>query len=284
MVLTGEVPFARASPLESWLKKTKNDFPAPRTVNPQLSERTDWAIRRAMSAAPKERPASCREFMEDLTGQAWRTRSGNGTDSGSLTETSAPRGPTQPLPGMPDLWYLVYKGANGESHTVKGTTDSIRQNVKAGYLGDPTAVLVCRTKTGQFVSLRSVPEFRDLVIAPAPVAVTTSPSGRMARPGTGTAPVVTTPAPGAPATPPRTSAPAGRVTSDPASGVQTDRHTVTPLTAASVKAEESRRTVPATAAKAPIPTAVKAKTDWLPWVVVGIAILSATAGAFFFAR
>ena len=46
----------------------KNDFTPPGKIVPELSERTDWAIRRAMSADPEQRPASCREFAEDLLG------------------------------------------------------------------------------------------------------------------------------------------------------------------------------------------------------------------------
>jgi len=268
MILTGGVPFAKTSPLECWLKKTKNEFPAPRAVNPAVSERTDWAVRRAMSADPKERPASCREFMEDLTGQAWRTRTGTAPDSGAVAESAGPR--TTALPGTPDLWYLVYKGADGEPNTVKGTTDSIRQNVKAGYLGDSGTILVCRTKTGQFVPLRSVPEFRDLVVAPAPVAATANSSERMPKPpSTGGIPGVTGPS----------GQPDQRPASDPAAQIQTDRHTVTPLAAAPVPATPPRRPAPA-----PAPGAPKSRTDWLPWAVVGAAILAATAGAFFLAR
>ena len=44
--------------------------PAAARANPALSDRVDWAIRRSMSADPDKRPASCREFLEDLTGQS----------------------------------------------------------------------------------------------------------------------------------------------------------------------------------------------------------------------
>lgn len=248
MALTGEVPFAKTSPLECWLKKTKNDFPAPKILNKALSDRTDWAIRRAMSADPKERPASCREFMEDLTGQPWRNRTGTGGGSGNDTN------PPRPSP-VADLWYLVYRGSNGEQHTVKGTTDSIRQNVKAGYLGDAGAVLVCRTKTGQFAPLRSVPEFRDLVVTPATISPQLS--GRMSKPGM---PAAQMPAP-------------APVNADAAAEIPTDRHAVvTPVT----PADETQRT---RRLQAP-----PQKTDWVPWAVVAAAMLAAAAGALLLAR
>jgi eukaryotic-like serine/threonine-protein kinase len=69
-MVTGGVPFANDSPIDCWMKKVRNDFPAPRELNSTVSERVDWAIRRAMSGDPSERPGSCREFFTDLTGRA----------------------------------------------------------------------------------------------------------------------------------------------------------------------------------------------------------------------
>jgi hypothetical protein len=133
---------------------------------PSLSERIDWAIRRAMSADPEQRPSSCREFVEDLTGQSTRKLPSTG-DSG---------------PANADVWYLVYKDEEGVSHTVKGSIAAIRRSLKDGLLGDASNVRASRTKTGPFENLRSYPEFRDLVIAPAPLAVprggTTPPTSR----------------------------------------------------------------------------------------------------------
>src|SRR5262249_12482852 len=67
MAVTGELPFKSCGPLDAWMKKIHNELPPARQLAPELSERTDWAIRRAMSANPEDRPASCREFVEDLT-------------------------------------------------------------------------------------------------------------------------------------------------------------------------------------------------------------------------
>lgn len=153
-VVTGQVPFENASPLDCWMKKLRNEFPPPRELNPAVSERVDWAIRRAMSAEPNQRPASCREFVEDLTGQS---RS-SGTTLAPATSAS----------GV-DLWYMVYKDEAGQAHTVKGGTDGIRRALIEGLLGDASNILVSRTKTGQFQPLASHPEFRDLVINPAPL-------------------------------------------------------------------------------------------------------------------
>jgi serine/threonine protein kinase len=151
-MLTGTVPFANANPLDCWMRKIKNEFPPPKELNPAITDRVDWAIRRAMSAELTQRPTSCREFIEDLTGQS--------RGSGSVKTV-----PTNPA----DVWYMVYQDESGQKHTVKGVVDSIRSALKDGLLGDASAILVGRTKTGQFLPLTSIPEFRDLVVAPAPL-------------------------------------------------------------------------------------------------------------------
>jgi serine/threonine protein kinase len=150
MAVTGQVPFNRCSPLDCWMRKTKDELPPPKTLLPGLSDRVDFAIRRAMRANPAERQTSCREFMEDLLGEPWKSRAG--TNSG-----------TNLLPPGDDLWYMVFYDS-GFPKTVKGSTDTIRRNVRAGVLGDHSVILVSRTKAGPFSPLWAVPEFRDLML------------------------------------------------------------------------------------------------------------------------
>jgi serine/threonine protein kinase len=164
-MVTGQVPFANANPLDCWMKKIRNEFPPPRELNPAVSERVDWAIRRAMSADPGQRPASCREFFEDLTGQGRR--------SGSV------KGPAADAPA--DTWYMVYRDEENKQYTVKGTTQSIRDALRQNLLGDPAAIRVGKSKTGQFLPLGSTPEFRDLVVAPAAVGMDGRPTAATPR-------------------------------------------------------------------------------------------------------
>ena len=154
MMVTGELPFKSNGPLDAWMKKVNNEIPAPRALNPELSERIDWAIRRGMSPDPLQRPESCREFIEDLTGHSTR----------KLTTTE----PDQAL--VADLWYLVYKDDDGVTHTVKGTTSAIRRSLKEGLLGNGDNIRIARCKTGPFEPVRSFPEFRDLLIQPSTVS------------------------------------------------------------------------------------------------------------------
>jgi len=162
MMVTGEVPFGKVGPLDCWMKKIRNDYIPPRNLNPNLSDRMDWAIRRAMSGDPEKRPASCREFVEDLTGV-------------TLRQPSAVKEAEQQA--VIDIWYLVYKDETGETHTVKGTTDGIRRALKEQLLGDASNIRACRTKAGPFQTLKDFPEFRDMVVEPAPMPPTNNNAG-----------------------------------------------------------------------------------------------------------
>jgi serine/threonine protein kinase len=150
MMVTGELPFKSNGPLDAWMKKINHDIAAPRTVVPTLSERVDWAIRRAIDKEPTSRPENCREFVEDLTGHSTKVMPG-----------------TEPnMPPLSEYWYMVYTDDAGEVHTVKGTIKGIRRSFKEGLLGDAENVRVARVKAGPYEPLRAYPEFRDLVIKP----------------------------------------------------------------------------------------------------------------------
>jgi serine/threonine protein kinase len=136
MMVTGRMPFAACPPLEAWVRKSKNDLPAPSKLQPGLSERTDWAVRRAMDANPDCRPQTCKEFLEDLTGD----------------------GPLQQ-----PWWYVQYTDAQGKPHLVKGRLAGIRRSVKEGRLGEAGAILISRTKNGAYGPLRDHAELRDLI-------------------------------------------------------------------------------------------------------------------------
>jgi serine/threonine protein kinase len=163
MMMTGELPFRSNGPLDAWMKKIQNDLTPPRQLVPGLSERLDWAIRRAMSANPEQRPASCREFVEDLTGHSTRRL--------PTVDSSTPQA---------ELWYLVYRDEGGQPHTVKGTVPAVRRSLRDGLLGDASNIRAGRTKAGPFEPLRSYPEFRDLVVTAAPLSVPQGPTARLA--------------------------------------------------------------------------------------------------------
>jgi serine/threonine protein kinase len=158
-MVTGVLPFQSNGPLDAWMKKVHNDLDPPRNLVPTLSERVNWAILRAMKSDPNERPTSCREFVEDLTGHPTRRS--------TTVERST---------GTHDQWYLRYTDEEGVEHQVRGSTGAIRRGLQDGKLGDASNITASRVKGGEYESLKSFPQFRDLIVA------TTTPSGQSIAP------------------------------------------------------------------------------------------------------
>jgi serine/threonine protein kinase len=71
MAVTGEIPFRARSQhfLNILKKKLQNELTAPRSLVPSLSERVDFAIRRAVRADRNQRHPTCRAFIAALTGR-----------------------------------------------------------------------------------------------------------------------------------------------------------------------------------------------------------------------
>ena len=153
-MLTGELPYKSVNPLETWMKKVQNDLPTPRELNPRISERTDWAIRRAMDSDPDTRPSSCREFVEDLVGKSTRKSAVN-TPALEKTNIKQPSDP---------IWFMAYNDDLGKLHVVKGTAKAIRRSFKDGILEDPGKYKLGKSAEGPFEEMKIFPEFRDLAV------------------------------------------------------------------------------------------------------------------------
>ncbi len=179
MMVTGELPFKSNGPLDAWMKKINNEIDAPRTRIPTLSERVDWAIRRAISPDPLHRPECCQEFIEDL--------SGHSTKEVITTEPG--------IGALPSYWFMTYTDDAGEEfREVKATVKGIRRSLKEGLLGDAENIRVARTKDGAYEPLKRYPEFRDLVVQPAKASPTPPPPAKktpdaMAKKPSGSIPV-----------------------------------------------------------------------------------------------
>jgi serine/threonine protein kinase len=150
MMVTGELPFQSAGPLDAWMKKVKNDIAPPVQLNREVSERADWAIRRAMSPDPAQRPGSCREFVEDLTGEP---EPGTTSAEGELGITT-----------VTALWHVLYRDADGNIHSTRETTEGVRRVLQDGSLGNAEELRLARKSQGPFEPARNFAEFRDLVL------------------------------------------------------------------------------------------------------------------------
>jgi len=147
-MVTGEYPFGIADPVQAMMRKLRNELTSPRQLAPTLSERVDWAIRRAMSPDPNQRPGSCLEFIEDLTG----------------TDPRPPNDTTPETAASAENWHLVYEDDQGALRTDCGGSQAIRQRLQEGKYGAPGSVRASRNPAGPFESLGAFVEFRDLVL------------------------------------------------------------------------------------------------------------------------
>jgi eukaryotic-like serine/threonine-protein kinase len=160
MAVTGELPFQSAGPLDAWMKKVKNDIVPALQLAPDLSQRADWAIRRAMSPDPTQRPETCREFIEDLTGQSDLAQA---ADADDLAVTVA------------SLWHVLYRDPEGVVHTTCESTEGLRIALQDGSLGSVAELRLARRTQGPFEPPRNFPEFRDLALAAQAVAAVAVP-------------------------------------------------------------------------------------------------------------
>jgi serine/threonine protein kinase len=155
-MVTGELPFGNCSPWEVWKRKTENQLRPPREVLPALSKRLDWAIRRAMSPEPALRPASCREFTDDLTAPPMEAD------------------PKEASSAQPDDWFVLYHDPSGQLQKLSGSTQEVRRWLDKEKPKHATQLQAGRTQNGPFKALSDYPEFRDLLIAVAPPAPSAS--------------------------------------------------------------------------------------------------------------
>ena len=151
MAVTGALPFAGVGPVDIFTRKLRDDLDLPRRLASALSERANWAIRRALAADPRRRTATCREFIEDLTGRRI-LEAGPG-----VFAEEAPR----------ELWFLVYTDGAGEVQTAKGSVNAVRRLLTQRLLKGARGARVGPSESGPFEPLLAHPEFRDLVL-PAP--------------------------------------------------------------------------------------------------------------------
>jgi serine/threonine protein kinase len=148
MTVTGELPFDSAGPLDAWMRKVKNDIVPPQQLVPELSSRVDWAICRALNPDPAQRPASCSEFVDDLTGPDENRTHTPPEDVLSVT--------------LANLWHLLYRDPAGLVHMTRETTEGVRQAIQDGSLGEVAEIRLSRKPIGPFEPPVNFPEFRDV--------------------------------------------------------------------------------------------------------------------------
>jgi serine/threonine protein kinase len=89
MMVTGTIPFFSDEPLIAMFKKkARNEYTPPRTLRPQLSDRVDEVINRAMHAEAGQRYSTCLDFIVALGGKV-------SCEPRAASDPSAPNEPRQ---------------------------------------------------------------------------------------------------------------------------------------------------------------------------------------------
>lgn len=148
-MVTGELPFRGTGPLDTFMKKSKNEYTPPEKISPNLRPSTVKTIKLAMDPEPNRRPPTALSFAEMLQPRSGRD---NG-DSGRLS------GPIHDAADDP-FYYLVYVDTDGERKKVKGTAAVIEKQVREGRI--PINAEASLSKKGPFVPLTQIDVFRPL--------------------------------------------------------------------------------------------------------------------------
>ncbi len=142
-MVTGIIPFEARDALKILKLKMSNDLPNPRTVVPDLSDRADKAIRRALSVSPENRPGSCLEFVEELLSPL---------SAAARTEN----------PDQPDQWYLSYADMDGSQQMLVGDVATLCEALEEGKVANVASIRLSRSKRGPFRALEWFDEFRNV--------------------------------------------------------------------------------------------------------------------------
>jgi eukaryotic-like serine/threonine-protein kinase len=188
--VTGQLPYTGESTLEVILAKEKGFFKSPRKWNPQVPERLELIIDKAMHKDLKIRYADCESFIKDLesievdssslsfidhpqravrVNSSAPTRLSMSSPAKKLNPDSPARPgkskraspPSQPTYHSDQVWYISYPQSSGRIKKGKMTTAQIKLGLRKGAL-DSRAKL-CESADGQFVPISQFPEFEQLI-------------------------------------------------------------------------------------------------------------------------
>ncbi|WP_339911265.1 serine/threonine-protein kinase [Symmachiella dynata] len=118
-MVTGASPFQGKSAIDQLIRKSRNDYVPPEKIVPGLSQQTRDLIRAAMHEDSAKRPSSAKAFAKATVGYL---RCASDADA-------------QPQPQQDALWKVVFLGDDGNVQRISGTTEQIRQLIRAGQIG-----------------------------------------------------------------------------------------------------------------------------------------------------
>jgi serine/threonine-protein kinase len=184
--LTGKPPFSAETYVELLVEKDKGKFQPARRSNPEVPERLDMMIDKAMAPKLELRYKSCGDFAKDLESLGLANeilsfvpgatvsnlpRGGGPATQAALTKTVPqavkPAAPTAGKPGMPtakagEIWYIALKSSSGKVMKRKLSTFQLIEMMKRKDF-DLNALL-SRSLKGPYRNLNYYKEFEHVLM------------------------------------------------------------------------------------------------------------------------
>ena len=104
-----------------------------------------------MSVDPASRPASCREFVDNLKTESEFTPTPVGSDFDTAVTS---------------LWHVLYQDAKGVMHMTQESSEGIRRVLIDGSLGPAEKIRLALSLQGPFEPAENFEQFRDAVHVP----------------------------------------------------------------------------------------------------------------------
>jgi serine/threonine-protein kinase len=173
-LLTGRPPFTGKTMVDVIQAKEAGTFPPARQANTEVSERVDLILAKMTAKLPRYRYQTCAELIKDLesVGPANETLdflrpSAQAAAAEPSTSASAHTPyPEEPTTSANDVWYLLYRRADGKGMTKKLTTSQVLQLAEHVNF-DPADAKVSRQPTTGFRALATFKEFERVVLGKA---------------------------------------------------------------------------------------------------------------------
>jgi serine/threonine-protein kinase len=177
-LVTGEVPFSGANHLEVVEKKALGVFLPASAINPEVPPVLDEIIDKMLARDPRDRYQTASEVIIDLERSRLASPVLSFADfdlamqdpiaqrylASSAEPTRLDVAAAAQAAATADVWYLRYRGQDGNWRKVRATTERILRALRAGKL--PASLEACREDQGEFRPLRAFPEFRAVARQP----------------------------------------------------------------------------------------------------------------------
>jgi eukaryotic-like serine/threonine-protein kinase len=167
-LLTGHPPFTGRTIVEVIQAKEQGTFPPARQFNAEIPERLDLLLAKMVAKLPKNRQQTCEEVVQNLealqlAGASLQFVSGKGA-AGPKVATPTPTGSSSDRTVItnesdPNLWYVVFKSADGKEVPRKYTTAQLEKMLGEGLVSG--AAKASRTLQGTFRALATYKEFQS---------------------------------------------------------------------------------------------------------------------------